>query len=248
LFRYTGVTLIVAIIGLVVVLIAVKEGILPDPLAANPIPGWLFVQVYWVPDPTKAMAEVKALWHTTTAFGAVTLGVGFTVIVNDVLEPLQEIPPPVNTEVTATVPDMGADPPFAAIKEAISPLPEAANPIFVLELVQTKEVPVPVNETKALFDPLHKVRLLTGLGWVFGFTVIVNTVGLPVHVTPFIVKEADTDTDEVRVALALEFVAINTGMLPEPLAPKPMAVFALVHAKVAPATGLVKITALDDAL
>lgn len=77
---------------------------------------------------------------------------------------------------------------------------------------------------------------------------MVNKVGLPLHDTPFIVTEADTDTVEVRVALALEFVAVNTGMLPEPLAPKPIAVFALVHAKVAPATGLVKITALDDEL
>ena len=43
-----GVTVIVAVIGAFVVFVAVKEGTEPDPLAANPIEGVLFVQAYVV--------------------------------------------------------------------------------------------------------------------------------------------------------------------------------------------------------
>ena len=44
-----GVTLIVAVIGEAVALVAVNEGILPEPLAARPIDVLLFVQVNVVP-------------------------------------------------------------------------------------------------------------------------------------------------------------------------------------------------------
>jgi len=40
-----GVTVMVAVIGALVVLVAVKAGILPVPLAARPIAGLLFVQL-----------------------------------------------------------------------------------------------------------------------------------------------------------------------------------------------------------
>ena len=44
-----GVTVIVAVIGDVVALVAVNEGILPEPFAARPIAVLLFVQVNVVP-------------------------------------------------------------------------------------------------------------------------------------------------------------------------------------------------------
>ena len=44
-FVKVGVTAIVAIIGAELVLLAVKEGMFPVPLAARPIVGWLLVQV-----------------------------------------------------------------------------------------------------------------------------------------------------------------------------------------------------------
>ena len=44
-----GVTVIVAVIGEVVALVAVNEGILPEPLAARPIDVLLFVHVNVVP-------------------------------------------------------------------------------------------------------------------------------------------------------------------------------------------------------
>ena len=45
-----GVTVIVAIIGDVVVLVAVNDGTLPEPLAASPIAVLLFVHVNVVPE------------------------------------------------------------------------------------------------------------------------------------------------------------------------------------------------------
>ena len=44
-----GVTVIVALIGKTVALVAVKGGILPEPLAASPMAVLLFVQAYVVP-------------------------------------------------------------------------------------------------------------------------------------------------------------------------------------------------------
>jgi hypothetical protein len=44
-----GVIVIVAVIGDVVALVAVKDGILPEPLAARPIVALLFVHVNVVP-------------------------------------------------------------------------------------------------------------------------------------------------------------------------------------------------------
>ena len=55
-----GITVMVAITGLVVVLVAVKEAILPAPLAARPIEVVLLVQLKMVPatGPLKETADV----------------------------------------------------------------------------------------------------------------------------------------------------------------------------------------------
>ena len=61
----TGVTVIVAVIALVPALIAVKAAILPEPLAAKPMLGVLFVQLYIVELlPLKPTAEVVPLLQT----------------------------------------------------------------------------------------------------------------------------------------------------------------------------------------
>ena len=77
--------------------------------------------------------------------GAVTLGVGFTLITKEVVPPLQLIPPPVNTEVTVTVEEIGAVVPLVAINEAMLPLPDATKPTAVLELAQVYEFPGMLN-------------------------------------------------------------------------------------------------------
>ena len=69
-----------------------------------------------------------------------------------------------------------------------------------------------------------------------GLTVIVNVVGVPVH--PFAVGIT------VIVAVIGEFVAfvaVNEGTLPEPLAPRPIAVLLFVQVNVVPPTGPDKI-------
>ena len=76
---------------------------------------------------------------------------------------------------------------------------------------------------------------------------MVNKVGFPVQVTPFTKTEELTLTWELNGVVVLGLVAVKIGTLPEPLAPRPIAVFAFVHAKVAPATGLVKFTTFEAA-
>lgn len=132
----TGVILMVAVIGFAVLFTATNEGILPDPEAANPIPGVEFVQLYPVPVPTSGMALLVAPLHTVTFAGAVTVGVGLTVIEKAVVAPLQEIPPPVNTEVTVIFPVMGFTPPLVTTNGAMVPVPLEFNPIAEFELAQ----------------------------------------------------------------------------------------------------------------
>lgn len=61
----TGVTVIVAVTGALVVLVAVKLGMLPEPLAAKPMLGVLLVQLNTVPDTglVKLTAVVAAPLH-----------------------------------------------------------------------------------------------------------------------------------------------------------------------------------------
>ena len=60
---YAGVTVIVAVIGAFVLLVATKDEISPVPLAASPIAVLLFVQLYTVlvtRDPPNVTVEVPA--------------------------------------------------------------------------------------------------------------------------------------------------------------------------------------------
>jgi hypothetical protein len=76
-----GVMLMVAVIGAEVVLVAVKAGILPVPLAARPIKVLLLAQVKVVPDTGPAIvvegaeAPLQKVWLVM----AVTVGMGFMV-------------------------------------------------------------------------------------------------------------------------------------------------------------------------
>ena len=68
---------------------------------------------------------------------------------------------------------------------------------------------------------------------------MVKVIGVPEH--PL--------ADGVTVMLATSgavpaLVAVNAGILPDPLTPSPMDAVLLVHAKVVPATGLVKLMAV----
>ena len=85
---YLGVMVIVAVTGVVPALVAVKAAMLPVPLAASPIEAVLFVQSYDVAVPVKLMAAVLVPLQTVWFAGVFAAGVGFTVIVNDVVAPV----------------------------------------------------------------------------------------------------------------------------------------------------------------
>lgn len=77
----TGVTVIVATTVEVVALVAVKVGILPAPLAANPMEGSLLVQLKVVPgtDPVGTTWFTVAPLQTTMGGIGSTVGIGLTV-------------------------------------------------------------------------------------------------------------------------------------------------------------------------
>ena len=83
--------MIVAVTGVVPVLIALNEAMLPVPLAASPIEVVLLVQLYTVPvtAPLNVTADVEEALHTVWLVTVLTVGVGFTVIVNEVDGPKQ---------------------------------------------------------------------------------------------------------------------------------------------------------------
>lgn len=85
----------VAVCTAVVVLVATKLAILPVPDAARPIVVLLLVQLYTVPAtaPLKVTVAVLAPLHTTCEVTVFTVGVGLTVMVNVIEEPVQVTPP-----------------------------------------------------------------------------------------------------------------------------------------------------------
>lgn len=83
--------------------------------------------------------------------------------------------------------------------------------------------------------------MLIELTVAIGLTVIVNVVGVPVHpfavgVTVIVAAMGDVDA----------FAVVNAGILPEPLAARPIAVLLFVHANVVPLTGPDKFVAGAD--
>jgi hypothetical protein len=182
-----GVTVIVAVIGELVALVATKLGILPVPLAANPIEVLLFVQLNVVPAtaPVKVTAVVLAPAHSVWLATAPTVGVGFTVMVNVIGVPVQVVPPLVYVGVTVIVATTGAVVAFVAVKLGILPVPDAARPILVLLLVHVNTVPaaLPVKLTAAVGAPLHTAWLATAPTVTAGFTVIVKLI-VAVQVVP----------------------------------------------------------------
>jgi hypothetical protein len=130
----SGVTLTVAVTGEADVFVAVKDAILPVPLAARPIDVALFTQLYTVPftGPVKITAAEFVPLQTTWLVRVLTSGVGLTVMLNVVDVPLQALA----TGVTVILAVTGDEPLFVAMKDAIFPLPLAARPTEVVLLAQ----------------------------------------------------------------------------------------------------------------
>ena len=128
-----GVTVIVAVTGAAVLFIVTNEPIFPLPFAGRPIDGLLLVQSYkgLGIDPVKATAFVDEPLHNNWLTGWATVGVGFTVMVNDLAGPGH----PIAIGRTVIVAIKTA-PLLIAVNEGISPVPLAASPIEGAVFVQ----------------------------------------------------------------------------------------------------------------
>jgi hypothetical protein len=81
----------------------------------------------------------------------------------------------------------------------------------------------PLKLTKLLEDPEHKVWADGAFTVGVGFTVMVKFCGVPAQVAPALVYDGVTVMVPV-MAVVPALVAVKLGMLPDPLAPKPIAV------------------------
>lgn len=95
----TGVTVIVAVSGPLVVLVVTNGAISPVPLAASPMAVLLLVQLNTVPDtvppavPLNGISAVVAPVQYTLLVTGATVGVGLTVMVKVLEGPVQVVPP-----------------------------------------------------------------------------------------------------------------------------------------------------------
>ena len=90
-----GVTVMVAVTGVLPILMAINAGMVLVPLAPRPMDVLLFVQLYTVPatGPLMVIGVVAVPLHTVWLGMVFTAGVGFTVIVKVIGEPVQVVPP-----------------------------------------------------------------------------------------------------------------------------------------------------------
>ena len=131
---FDGVTVIVATTGEIPAFVVVKAGILPVPLAANPMEGVLLVHEKVVPteELPKVIAFCRAVLQSTELLTVFTVVSGLTLIVNVFAGPEQ----PLSEGVTVIVAVKTVDPVLVRVKGFIFPVPVAINPIAVLLFVQ----------------------------------------------------------------------------------------------------------------
>ena len=103
----------------------------------------------------KFTAVVVALLQSVWSVMLSTVGVGFTVMVNELVGPVQ----PLAVGVTVMVEVTGAVPPLVAVKAAMLPLPLAKRPMEASSFVQAYVVPptAPLKFTAVVVALLHKV-------------------------------------------------------------------------------------------
>jgi hypothetical protein len=234
-----GVTVIVAVTAFGVLFTATKLGILPVPVAARPMLGVLFVQLYVIGLPVVGLLNVMAAvdWpaHSVWLATVFTTAVGLTVMVNVTDVPGQ----PAATGVTVIVAVTGALVVLVAVKLGMLPVPDAARPILGVLFVQLNTVPATglVKVTAVVLVPLHTVWLAGVFTLGVGLTVSVAIIAGPSQ--PFIlgIMVKVTITGVVPVVVKVPVI------LPVPLAAMPVAVatLSLVHLYTVPATGLVKL-------
>ena len=217
----------VEMIGLVVLFIALNDGMFPLPVAFDkPIVILEFVQLKVVPVTPKREENIIALegvpLQIIWLFTASTVGIGFIVNVKLDETPIQ----PFAVGVTVIVAMFRELVVFWPIKIGIDPFPDAANPTVVFELTQENVEPVTVEVglTSAEFAPEHRIWFGIILTVGVGLTIIVKTEDIPLHPPAVGV----TVIVEVIFALLL-LVAVNWPIEPVPLEAKPVEVLLLVQ-------------------
>jgi hypothetical protein len=236
----------VAITGAVVVLVAMKEAILPAPFAAKPIDGVLLDQLNTTllpPLPPLGLVNVIGAdgepLHKTWLATALAVAVGLTVMVNVLDVPTQLTPPFIKVGVTVMVATTGAVVVLVAINVGMLPTPFAARPIDGVLFVQLNATVPPVagllNVIAAVDEPLQSTWLATRFTVATGLTVIVNVIGKPAQ--PF----GDIGVTVIVAVMALvKLLAVTKlGMLPIPVAAKPMDGLLFTQVYEVPATPLV---------
>jgi hypothetical protein len=205
-----GSTSTVLVIAEAIVLVAVKEGVLPVPLAdPKPTAVLLFVHAYVDPDGVDEKAEVATVapLHGVRLVSVPNVGVGFMVIVNVFAAPGQ----PFNVGVTDTVPTMSTFVAFAgAVYAVMSPVPLAANPTLVLVFAQANVAPVGVL-TNADGATLSVAHLIIAAGWVN--TGILLTFIILATLIPLLQLPLSTDVN-VIVVFEVTFETV-TSILPD---------------------------------
>jgi hypothetical protein len=236
----------VATTGAVVVLVAMKEAILPAPFPANPIDGVLLLQLNTMllpPLPLLGLVNIigvddEAL-HNTWLATAFTVAVGLTVMVNVLDVPTQLTPPFINVGVTVMVAITGAVVTLVAMNVGILPAPAAANPIDGALFVQVNITLPPVagllNAMAAVDEPLHNTWLATGFTVATGLTVMVKVIGKPLHP----LGDVGVTVMVAVIALVRLFAVTNGGIFPVPLAAKPIEGLLFTQLYDVPATPLV---------
>jgi len=148
--------------------------------------------------------------------------------------------------VTVIVAATGDVPLFAAMNDAIFPLPLAPKPMLVVlfdQLYTVPGTPLPLKFTAVVASLAHTVWSPGLFADGTGFTVIKNDCEVPKHFTPLLVYSGITVTVAVTGEV-LELTAVNAGMFPTPDPPRPIEGVLFVQLKTVPGTAPVKVTAV----
>jgi hypothetical protein len=173
--------------------------------------------------PVKLTAVVAIPLHTDWLAGTVTFGVGFTVTENIWVAPEQLLA----EGVTVITPVAGVLPVFVPVNGEMFPVPVDASPIEELVFDHVNVVPLtaPVKVTPDVEVPLHTVWLAIASTVGVGFTVIVNTCGVPALQS----VEVGVTVNVAVTGVVPLFMAVNDAILPVPVEASPMLVLLLAH-------------------
>lgn len=139
----------------------------------------------------------------------------------------------------------GVVPALAAVNAGMLPVPLfTARPIASFVRDQEKVAPgvLLAKTIDGTAAPVQTVWLATVLTFGTGFTVMVNTIGAPVHTAPVVGDVSGVTVMVAVIGAFVAFTALNDAILPEPEAARPIDGLLLVQLKIVPGTGPLKFT------